>query len=70
VLGERIARPLKARQVGEDELVVVAVGDPEDAPPRRLWLVGDDRDLPAAERVDERRLPDVRPPRDGDEPAA
>ena len=66
-LGERVERALEARQVGEDELVVVAVRDPEDAPPRRLRLVGDDRDLAAAERVHERRLADVRPACDGDE---
>ena len=66
-LGERVERPLEARQVGEDELVVVAVRDPEDAAARRLRLVGDDRDLAAAERVHERRLADVRPARDGDE---
>ena len=68
-LGERVARPLEAGQVGEHELVVVAVGDPEDAPPRRLRLVRDDRHLAAAERVDERRLADVRPAGDGDEAA-
>ena len=69
VLGERVARPLEAGQVGEDELVVVAVRDAEDAPPRRLRLVGDDRDLAAAERVHERRLADVRAAGDGDEAA-
>ena len=67
VLGQRVARPLEAGQVGEHELVVVAVRDPEDAPPRRLRLVRDDRDLAAAERVHERRLADVRPAGDGDE---
>ena len=66
-LGERVERPLEAGQVGEHELVVVAVRDPEDPPARRLRLVGDDRHLAAAERVDERRLADVRPARDGDE---
>ncbi len=66
-LGERVERPLESRQVGEYELVVVAVRDAEDAPARRLGLVGDDRDLPAAERVHEGRLPDVRPPGEGDE---
>ena len=66
-LGERVERALEAGQVGEHELVVVAVRDAEDAAPRRLRLVGDDRDLAAAERVDERRLADVRPARDGDE---
>src|SRR5439155_12042614 len=67
-LGQRIARPLKTGQVGEHELVVVAVGDPKDSLPGRLRLVGDDRDLPAAERVHKRRLADVRPPGDGNEP--
>ena len=60
VLGQRVERPLEPGQVGEHELVVVAVRDPEDAPPRRLRLVRDDRDLAAAERVHERRLADVR----------
>ena len=67
-LGQLVERPLEAGQVGEDELVVVAVRDPEDAPPGRLRLVGDDGDLAAAERVDERRLADVRPAGDGDDP--
>ena len=66
-LGERVERPLEARQVGEHELPVVAVRDPKDPPPGRLRLVGDDRDLAAAERVDERGLADVRPSRDRDE---
>ena len=66
-LGQRVERPLEARQVGEHELVVVAVRDPEDAPPGRLRLVGDDRHLAAADRVHERRLPDVRPAGDRDE---
>ena len=66
-LGERVERALEARQVGEHELVVVAVRDAEDAAARRLRLVGDDRDLAAAERIDERRLADVRPACDRDE---
>ena len=57
----------KPGRSASDELVVVAVRDPEDAPPGRLRLVGDDRHLPAAERVHERRLADVRPAGDGDE---
>ena len=57
----------KPGQVGEDELIVVTVRDPEDPSPRRLRLVGHDRHLAARERVDERRLADVRPSRDGDE---
>ena len=66
-LGERVERPLEARQIGEDELVVVAVRDSEDAAARRLRLVRDDRDLAAAERVDERGLADVGPAGDGDD---
>ena len=68
-LGERVERALEAGQVGEDELVVVAVRDPEDAPPGRLRLVGDDRDLAAAERVHKRRLADVRAAGDRHDPA-
>jgi hypothetical protein len=67
VLRQRVERPLKPREVREHELVVVAVGDPEDPPPGRLRLVRDDRHLAAAEGVDERRLADVRPAGDGDE---
>jgi hypothetical protein len=68
-LGQRVTWPLETRQVGEDELMAGAVGDPDHAPARRLRLVGDDRHLAAGQRVDERRLPDVRPPGDGDETA-
>ena len=67
VLGERVERPLETWQIGEHELVVLAVRDPEDPSPRRLRLVGHDRHLPARKRVHERRLADVRPARDGDE---
>ena len=49
-----------------------SLGGPDrvDVAPRRLGLVGDDRDLRPDQRVHERRLADVRPPDDGDEPAA
>src|ERR687887_2930191 len=67
--GQRVARTLEARQVDEDELVVVAACDSHDAAPGCLRLVGDDRDLAAAERVYERRLSNVGPPNDGGEPA-
>ena len=67
VLGQRVARTLEPGEVGQHELVVVAVGDAEDAPPGRLRLVGRDRDLAAGERVHERRLADVRAARDSDE---
>ena len=66
-LGERIERTLEAREIGEDELVVLGVRDSEDAAPGRLRLVGDDGDLAAAEGVHERRLAHVRAPRDRDE---
>ena len=39
-----------------------------DPVPGRLRLVGDDVDLSAADRVDQRRLADVRPPHERDEP--
>ena len=45
----------------------IAVRDPEDTAPRRLRLVGDDRDLAAAKSVYERRLADVRTTRNRDE---
>src|SRR4029077_21151140 len=66
-LGELVEGTLETRQVREDELVVVAVRDSEDAAARRLRLVRDDRDLAAADRVHERGLADVRPPGDGDD---
>ena len=54
----------------EHELVIRAVGDAHHPPPGRLRLVRDDRDLAAGEGVHERRLPDVRPPGNRDEPAS
>ena len=68
-LGERVDRALEAGQVDERELVVGAVRDAEDAATRRVGNGRRDRDLLAAERVDERRLADVRPAGDGDEAA-
>ena len=67
-LGQRVERPLEARagrrgRAGSPSPFAIAA----DPAPRRLRLVGDDRDLAAAERVDERRLADVRPAGDGDE---
>ena len=67
---ERVERLLEPRQVDEHDLEVVAVHDAERALPRRLRLVGDDRDVRAGERVRERRLADVRAARETDEPAA
>ena len=66
-LRERVHRALEPGQVGEHELPVGAVGDAEDAAARRVGHLRRDRDLVAAERVDERRLADVRPARDRDD---
>ncbi len=52
-LGEGVEGPLEARHVDEHELVLLAVGDAEDPPASCLRLVGDDRHLGAAKRVDE-----------------
>ena len=67
-LGQRVHRALEAGQVDERELVVGAVRDAEDPPPRRVRHGRRDRDLLAAESVDERRLADVRTACDRDEP--
>ena len=67
VFRQRVERTLEPRQVGEDELIVVPVRDPEDPAARRLRLVGHDRDLPAGEGVHDRGLADVRPPGHRDE---
>ena len=64
---QRVHRALEAGQVGEHELPVRPVGDAEDPAPRRVRHVRGDRDLVAAEGVDERRLAHVRPARDGDD---
>ena len=66
-LGQRVHRALEAGQVGEHELPVGPVRDAEDPATGRVRDVRGDRDLVAAERVDERRLADVRSARDGDE---
>ena len=68
-LGQCVHRTLEAGQVDEHELPVVAVRDAEDAPSGRVGDGRRDRDLLAGEGVDERRLADVRPTRDGDEAA-
>jgi hypothetical protein len=59
-LGQRIARPLHARQVDQHELPVVARRDSADRPARRLRPVRHDRDLLADDLVEDRRLADVR----------
>ncbi len=52
-LGERIAGPLKAGQVDEHELPVLACRDALDPAARGLGLVGDDRHLRLAQHVHE-----------------
>ena len=63
-----VHRALEAGQVDEDELVVLAVRDAVDPAAGRVRHRRGDRDLLADEGVHERRLADVRPARDGDEP--
>src|SRR5215217_319532 len=63
--GPRLVEP---RRVYEDDLHLGRRHDPADPLPRRLRFVGDDRDLLSDERVYERRLADVRPADDGDDP--
>ena len=69
-LRQRVARALHAGQVDEHELRAAAHRDPADRAARRLRLVGDDRDLLADDRVDERRLADVRAAGERDEAGA
>jgi hypothetical protein len=58
-----------AGRIEEDDLPLGSVADADDAVPRRLRLRRHDRELHADERVQERRLADVRAPDDGDVPA-
>ena len=64
---QRVDRLLPAGQVDEHELRVVRRPDTSDPVPGRMRNTGDDRDLLAGERVDERRLADIRTAGDGDE---
>ena len=66
-LGERVHRALEPGKVDEHELPVLAVRDAEDPAAGRVRDGRRDRDLLARQRVDERRLADVRPAGDGDE---
>ena len=68
-LGERVHRSLEPGEIDEHELPVRAVGDAEDPTARRVRHLRRDRDLVPCQRVDERRLADVRPSGNGDEPA-
>ena len=64
---ERVDRLLPAGQVDEHELRVVTGPDAADPMPGRVRDARHDRHLLARERVDERRLADVRAAGDGDE---
>ena len=68
-LGEHVARALDPGQVDEHQLPARGdVGrDTAAGAAGRLRAVGDDRDLGADDRVDERRLADVRAPGEADE---
>ncbi len=68
--GQRVARALHAGQVDEHHLALAARADAADRAARGLRAIGDDRDLVFDDRVDERRLADVRPARERDEAAA
>ena len=68
--GERVARALHARQVDQHDLGVPARTHAPDRPARGLRAIGDDRDLLPHDGVHERRLADVRAPRERDEAAA
>ena len=60
---------LEARRVDEHELGLVDGAHAGDAVARGLRLVGGDADLLADQRVQQRRLADVRPADDRHEPA-
>ena len=60
--------PVDSRRVQKDDLGVGPVHDPLDAVPRGLRLVGDDGDLGAHQRVQQRRFANIRPPENGNKP--
>src|SRR5690349_7461481 len=66
----RARAPRVPRGVDEDGLIGPAIQDAEHALPRRVRLVGDYAELLADERVQQRRLADVRSADDRHEPAA
>ncbi len=57
--------PMDARRIDEHDLAVRIILHAQDAPARRLRLVGDDRDLGADEGVEQRGLAGVGPPDQG-----
>ena len=67
VLAELVLWLVDARRVEEDDLGIRLRQDAEDAVLRGLRLIAHDGDLLADQRVDERRLADVRAADDGDE---
>src|SRR5512134_1280232 len=59
---QRALRPLRVpRCIDEDGLIRAAIQHAEHALASRVWLVGNDAELLADERVQQRRLADVRP---------
>ena len=68
---QRALRPPRMpRRIDEDGLIGAAIQHAEHALARRMRLVRDDAELLADERVQQRRLADVRPADDRDEAAA
>jgi hypothetical protein len=63
-------RLVESGRVGEHDLHVAGRPDRPDVAPRRLRLVGDDRDLLADQRVHEGRLADVGASHDGHDAGA
>src|SRR3546814_17214672 len=60
---------MQARRIDKHDLAFRPVDDALDAMPRGLWLVRDDADLAAHQRVNQRTFADVGPTDDGDEAA-
>src|SRR3546814_4903120 len=60
---------MQARRIDKHDLAFRPVDDALDAMPRGLWLVRDDADLAAHQRVHQRTFADVGPTDDGDEAA-
>ena len=69
-LAEQRARLVHPGRVEEHDLGVGCGAHSADLRARRLRPVGDDRDLPADDLIQQRRLPDVRPADERDEPRA
>ena len=66
----RVSPFVNAGRIEKNHLRIGPIRNREDSVPRRLWFVGDDRDLLADESVQKRGLSDVRPTDDRDESGA